>query len=97
MRGNDTTLGLTPARDHKAGRAVTANQKQEAGEPRVGSPETRRKYYRVQVIVSDPEGQHVLNLTKLVFEGDMHANGYATPDIQEMLQLLVEAAGEWSA
>jgi hypothetical protein len=49
------------------------------------------------MIVSDPEHQQVLNLTKLVFEDDMHTNGYATPDIQEMLQLLVEAAGEWNA
>jgi hypothetical protein len=50
----------------------------------------------VQVIVSDPEQQQVLNLTKLVFEEDMHSIGYATLDIQEMLQLLVQAAGEWS-
>ena len=96
MRRNATTRGLTPTRNHKAGRAPTANQKPQAGEPRAGSTETWRKY-RVQVIVSDPKGEQVLNLIKLVFEDDMHANGYATPDIKEMLQMLVEAAGEWSA
>jgi hypothetical protein len=95
VRRNATTRGLTPARSHKAGWAVTANQKPEEGEPRPGSTETWRKY-RVQVIVSDPEQQQVLNLTKLVFEEDMHSIGYATLDIQEMLQLLVQAAGEWS-
>jgi hypothetical protein len=58
--------------------------------------EARRKY-KVQVIVTDPEGQEVLNLTKLAFERDLRKNGFATVDIQEALRTLVEAAGEWSA
>jgi hypothetical protein len=49
------------------------------------------------MIVTDPDGQRVLNLTKLVFEGDMQSDGFGTSDIQEMLQLIVEAAEEWSA
>ena len=58
--------------------------------------ESGRKY-KMQVIVTDPEGREVLNLTKLAFEGELQNGGYPTPDIGEALQLLVDAAGEWSA
>ncbi|MFZ0305741.1 MAG: hypothetical protein WAL75_23835 [Terracidiphilus sp.] len=51
----------------------------------------------MQVIVIDPEGQEILNLTKLAFESELHDSGYPAPNIGEALQLLVEAAGEWSA
>jgi hypothetical protein len=53
--------------------------------------------YRVQVIVTDPEGEEVLNLTKLAFEGELQNRGNPTLDLAEALQLLVDAAGEWSA
>ena len=49
------------------------------------------------MIVTDPEGQEVLNLTEMAFEDELRNSGYPTPDIQGALQLLVEAAGEWSA
>lgn len=58
--------------------------------------ETGRKY-RVQLIVTDPEGQVVLNLTKLAFEDELQNGGYPTPNIGGALELLVNAAGEWSA
>jgi hypothetical protein len=96
VKQNTTSGGLTLARNHKAVPPIAAKQKSEAGDPGVWLTETGRKY-RVQVIVTDPEGQEVLNLTKLAFEGELQNRGYPPPDIGEALQLLVNAAGEWSA
>jgi len=75
---------------------VEAKQPMEAREAQVWLTESGRKY-KLQVVVTDPEGQEVLNLTKLAFEGEHQNGGYPTPDIGEALQLLVDAAGEWSA
>jgi len=96
VKQKTTSRGLEPAKKQEAVRPIAAKQKSEAGEPKAGLTETARKY-RVQVIVTDPEGQEVLNLTKLAFEDELQNGGYPTPDIQGALQLLVEAAGEWSA
>lgn len=78
------------------GPSVKAKQAIEAREAEVWLTESGRKY-KMQVIVTDPEGQEVLNLTKLAYEGELQNCGYPTPDIGEALQLLVDAAGEWSA
>lgn len=96
MKQDTTSEGLTQARYREAVRPVAAKQKSGVGEPGVSLAESGRKY-RVQVIVTDPEGQEVLNLTKLAFEGELQKSGYPTPDIGEVLQMLVSAAGEWSA
>jgi hypothetical protein len=95
VKRNPTT-GSLKTRNHKAVRPLKAKQKSEASEIAAGSMETGRKY-RVQVIVTDPEGLEVLNLTKLAFEDELQNIGYPTSDLGEVLQLLVEAAGEWSA
>ena len=95
MRRNATTGGLTPERSHKAVRAVTVKQEVETRELKAEPTETVRKY-TAQVKVIDPEGHEVLNLTKLAFEEDLYGRGHSTPDIREVLELLVEAAGEWS-
>jgi hypothetical protein len=94
-------MGLTPASGDKAVQPVAVKKtaaagELKAGETRAGLMETARKY-RLQMIVTDPEGEEVLNLTKLAFEGELQNRGYPTPDISEALQLLVNAAGEWSA
>ena len=96
MRKNPTTGGLTLDRSHKVVRAVTAKQQAKAGELKTGSTTTRR-VYSAQVKVVDPEGREILSLTKLAFEDDLNGRGLATLDMREVLELLVEAAGEWSA
>jgi hypothetical protein len=90
-----TSEGLTLAGNHTAVFPITTEHKSEAEEPRARLTETERKY-RVQVIVTDPEGQEVLNLTKLAFEDELQHSGNPTLDIAEALQLLVDVAGEWS-
>jgi hypothetical protein len=52
--------------------------------------------YTAQVKVIDPEGREILNLTKLAFEDDLCGRGLAKLDLREVLELLVEAAGECS-
>jgi hypothetical protein len=96
VKTNSAIVGLTLARNRKTVQAVATKQKLEAEEPKTGLTETGRKY-KVQVIVTDPNGQEVLNLTTLAFESILHNNGYPAPDIQQALQALIEAAGEWSA
>lgn len=53
--------------------------------------------YTLQVIVTDQGGREVLNLTKLCLERDLPGRVATTPEIHEVLELLVEAAGEWCA
>ena len=58
--------------------------------------EIERKY-TLQVIVTDQVGREVLNLTKICLERDLPGKVATTPEIHEVLELLVEAAGEWCA
>jgi hypothetical protein len=95
VKQNPTSGGLT-TRNHEAIEPIAANQAIWAEELSEGLTETGRKY-RVQVIVTDPDGQEILNLTRLAFEDEVLNGGYPTPDINTAIQLLVEAAGEWSA
>jgi hypothetical protein len=96
VKRNTTSRGRTLASERKAASPVAAKQTAEAGKPRAELKEAGRKY-RMQVIVTDPEGKEVLNLTKLAFEGELQNGGFPTPDSGEALQLLVNAAREWSA
>ena len=50
--------------------------------------------YTLQVIVTDPEGREVLNLTKMTLKRDSHDQGNTTPDIQDVMALLIDAARE---
>ena len=58
--------------------------------------EIERKY-TLRVIVTDQVGREVLNLTKVCLERDLPGKVATTPAIHEVLELLVEAAGEWCA
>jgi hypothetical protein len=95
MGRNQTAGGLTTKRSPSATRAVIAKHEAEAGKPRV-EPKEPRRTYAAQVKVIDPDGHEIINLTKLAFEDDLYS-GLATLDIRQVLELLVEAAGEWSA
>jgi hypothetical protein len=47
------------------------------------------------VIVTDPDGHEVINLTKVAFKRDLHDSENAIPEMQDVLELLVEAAREY--
>ena len=95
MKQNVCNRGAKLRGNPKATRRELTDFEDAARQPRTALTEVDRKY-RVQVIVTDPEGRQVLNLNKLAFEDMLHCKGYSVPDIQETLQILVEAAGEWS-
>jgi hypothetical protein len=96
VKQNVCNRGAKLRDNHKAMQRELTNFEDAPRQPGTASTEAHRKY-RVQVIVTDPEGQQVLNLTKRAVEDMLHCKGYSAPDIQEALQILVEAAGEWSA
>jgi len=95
MGRNRTIGGRKAERSPKATRAVTAKHEASAGKLRI-APKEPRRMYAAQVKVVDPDGQEILNLTKLTFEDDLYVSELATLDFREVLESLVEAAGEWS-
>jgi len=50
--------------------------------------------YSLQVIVTDPEGQEILNLTKVTLKRDLRDQGNTIPTIQDVIALLIDAAQE---
>jgi len=50
--------------------------------------------YTLQVIVSDAEGNEILNLTKLTLKRDLRYQGNTVPDIKDVIALLIDAAQE---
>ena len=77
-------------------RAVIAREKPNKSEHRVKLDEIGRRY-TLQAIVTDQVGREVLNLTKVCLERDLPGRVNTTPEIHDVLELLVEAAGEWCA
>ena len=55
----------------------------------------RCRQYTLQVKVTDPEGREVFTLTRLTNERDLHDQGNSIPEIDEILELLIEAAKEY--
>ena len=55
----------------------------------------RCRQYTLQVKVTDPEGRDVFTLTRLTNERDLHDCGNTIPEIDEILELLIEAAKEY--
>ena len=93
MRGKAKAGDVERKGTRKAVRAASAKQKVEAAEHRARLMEIGRKY-TLHVRVMDPEGNEVLNLTKLTFGRDLNREGDPPPDIRDVLELLVEAAEE---
>jgi hypothetical protein len=50
--------------------------------------------YSLQVIVTDPKGQEILNLTRMTLKRDLHNHGNTIPTIQDVIALLIDAAQE---
>jgi hypothetical protein len=94
MKGNPKTGDLKRARTRKAVRPAKGRQSAEAAEHSARIAEIRRNY-TLQVIATDPEGHEVLNLTKVALERNFPDKAFTAIKIQDVLELLIEAAGEW--
>ena len=90
---NTKTGDLKRERARKAVRPATAKQSAETAEHTARLAEIRRKY-TLQVIVTDPDGHEVLNLTTVALKRDLLDRENTIPEIQDVLELLVEAAQE---
>ncbi len=55
----------------------------------------RGRQYTLQVKVTDPEGRDVFTLTRFTSERDLRDQGNTVPEIDEILELLIEAAKEY--
>jgi hypothetical protein len=51
--------------------------------------------YTLQVKVTDPEGRDVFTMTRLTNERDLQDQGNTFPEIDEVIELLIEAAREY--
>ena len=65
------------------------------GAERVARLTERSRQYTMQVRVIDPEGRDVFALTRLTSARDLHDQGNTAPEIDEILELLIEAAREY--
>lgn len=95
MKRNAMAGGVTLGRTHGAVQTITVKPEPERQELKADPTQTIRKYCTAHLKVNDPEGREILNLNKLVLADELNCEGYATSDIKEVLELLVEAAGEW--
>jgi hypothetical protein len=93
MTGNATTGDLERAKTRKGVCPAPAKQAAEVA-ARVARLAEISRNYTLQVIVTDPEGHEILNLTKMTLQRDLHDKRIATPNIQDVIALLVDAARE---
>ena len=94
MRRDPATDGKSVKRTNKVVPVAISRRATENRKPNVQLPQIRRMY-TVQVRVIDPEGQEILNLTKMAFEEDTNNIRYSISDMKEILEMLIEATGEW--
>jgi len=92
MKGNASTCDLERSGSCKAVSAASA-KKTAAAERGARLAEISRNY-SLQVIVTDPEGQEILNLTRMTLKRDLHDQGNSIPNIQDVIALLIDAAQE---
>jgi hypothetical protein len=93
MKENGSTDGLDRAGTRKTVTSGPAKKAAAAAERAVRLAEISRRY-TLQVIVTDPEGQEIFNLTKMSLNGHLNGKGNTTPDIKDVIALLVDAAQE---
>jgi hypothetical protein len=93
MTGNAITGDSDRSRTRKAVRPVGAKKAAAAAERAARLAEISRKY-TLQVIVTNPEGHEILNLTKVTLKRDLHDKGNTIPDIRDVIALLIDAAQE---
>jgi hypothetical protein len=93
MTGNATTEGWERSRTRKAVPLVAAKRAAAAAEHAARLAEISRNY-SLQVIVTDPEGHEILNLTKMTLKRDLQYQENTIPDIRDVIALLIDAAQE---
>jgi hypothetical protein len=93
MRENSKARNPKHARTCECIHAASAEQKAAEAEHRAKLLEIGRKY-TLHVRVLDSEGREVLNVTKLTLGRDLREEGDTIPELQDVLELLVEAAEE---
>jgi hypothetical protein len=93
MTGNASTGDLERTGTRKAVPSGPA-KKAAAAAKRAARLAKISRNYSLQVIVTDPAGNEILNLTKLTLKRDLHHRGNAIPDIQDVIALLIDAAQE---
>jgi hypothetical protein len=94
MNANATPGIPTPRRNRSGGRLVINKQKAGAAEHCTRLVEIRRRF-TLQVIATDHEGNEVLNLTRVALAENVTEKTLRVLKIQDVLELLIEAAGEW--
>jgi hypothetical protein len=93
MIGNASTGDLDRSGTCNAVRPVSAERAAAVAE-RVARLAEIGRNYSLQVIVTDPNGQEILNLTKMTLKRDLHDQGNIVPSFQDVLALLIDAAQE---
>jgi hypothetical protein len=93
MTGNATTSSLKRAGTRKADCPAPDKQIAETATRAARLAEISRKY-TLQVIVTDPKGHEIFNLTKMTLDRHWHDKGNTIPDIKDVIALLVDAAQE---
>jgi hypothetical protein len=94
MSANARTGKPNPRRDQPAGRLVISKKKAGAAEHCTRLVEIRRRF-TLQVIATDHEGHEVLNLTRVALAQNATYKTLRVLKIQDVLELPIEAAGEW--
>jgi hypothetical protein len=93
MRGKAKAGDLERKGTRKALRAACGKQNVDAAEHRARLMEIGRGS-SLHISMIDPEGSEVLNVSRLIFGRVLNREGDPTPDIRDVLELLVEAAEE---
>lgn len=93
MIGNASTGDLEPSGTCNTVPRLRAEKAGGAAERGARLAEISRNY-SLQVIVTDPTGQEILNLTKMTLNRDLHDKGNIIPSIQDVIALLIDAAQE---
>jgi hypothetical protein len=93
MARNGTASDMVRAGNRRAVCPAPAKQIAETAARAARLAEISREY-TMQVIVTDPAGREVLNLTKMTLKRDLYGKRNTTPDIQDVIALLVDAARE---
>ena len=75
--------------------SLTQSKLDAEAELRMAKLTERGRQYTMQVKVTDPEGRDVFTLTRLTSERDLQDQGNTIPEIDEILELLIEAAKEY--
>lgn len=92
MKGNASTCDLERSGSCKGVPLAPAN-KTASAEHGARLAEISRNY-SLQVIVTDPGGQEILNLTRMTLKRDLCEQGNTIPAIQDVIALLIDAAQE---